>query len=29
MEWIRHTSWDGRIERAMALYRTSFLINEQ
>ena len=29
MEWIRHTSWDGRMERVMALYRTSFPINEQ
>ena len=29
MEWIRHTSWDGHMERAMALYNTSFPINEQ
>ena len=29
MEWIRHTSWDGRMERVMALYHTSFPINEQ
>ena len=29
MEWIRHTSWDGRMECAMALYHTSFPINEQ
>ena len=29
MEWIRHTSWDGHMERAMALYHTSFPINEQ
>lgn len=29
MEWIRHTSWDGRMERTMALYHTSFPINEQ
>ena len=29
MEWIRHTSWDEHMERAMALYHTSFPINEQ
>ena len=29
MEWIRHTSWDGRMECVMALYHTSFPINEQ
>ena len=29
MEWIRHTSWDGRMECVMALYHTSFPINER